>query len=207
MLLAMPIREPVMSEITNAVQRRWAGELTSQEIAAEAARLEKEAIRQEQAIAEEMLRRWEQENPDRPRDEAPVTLFEQQARPLAIETLLAQVWEGYRDPDDGPDQETELQELKTNERIRRATPAMSRWLTDRASEPSRPTEQLVAQVWPTQPPAMIVALELLVQARVEDELPVPTAPADPLADQLLELTRQGLRERDERIAAALDENE
>ncbi|GAA1094160.1 hypothetical protein [Tsukamurella spumae] len=196
-----------MSEITNAVQRRWAGELTSEEIAAEAARLEKEAIRQEQAIAAEMLRRWEQENPGRPQDPAPVTQFEQQARPLAIEMMLAQVWEGYRDPDDGPDQETELRELKTNEQIRRATPAMSRWLTDRASEPSRPTEQLVAEIWPTQPAAMIVALELLVQARVEDELPVPTAPADPLADQLLELTRQGLRERDERIAAALDENE
>ncbi|NMD58312.1 MULTISPECIES: hypothetical protein [Tsukamurella] len=191
-----------MSEITHAVQSRWTGELAPQQIAAEAQRWEREAIAAEEAIVAEMLRRWEQENPDRAPDEAPITMFEQQARPMSIEKTLAQVWDGYQAPEDGPDQLSELQELRINESIRRATPAMSRWMSDRATQPSRETEQKVAQLWPTEPVAVIVALELLLQARIEDELPVPATPTDPLATQLLQEVTQALAQRDARLAAA-----
>lgn len=198
----MDRRQIRMSEITSAVQARWAGELSPAQIVAEAQRQEAEAVKAEEAIVAEQIQRWEQKNPGRPRDQAPVVIFEQQARALAIETMLSQVWDGYRDPADGPDQATELQELQADERIRRATPAMSRWLTDRASEPSRETEQLVARVWPSEPMASIVTLEALVQARIEDELPVPQTSTDPLADQLLQESKAAAAAQDERIAAA-----
>lgn len=191
-----------MSEITNAVQSRWTGELTLQEVAAEARRWEQEAIAAEEALVAEMLRRWTQENPDRSPDEAPITTFEQQARPMAIEKTLAQVWDGYQAPEDGPDQLSELRELQINESIRRATPAMSRWMSDRATQPSRETEQTVAQLWPGEPVTVIVALELLLQARTEDELPVPATQTDPLAAQLLQDAKQALADRDARLAAA-----
>ncbi|MGW0038773.1 hypothetical protein [Gordonia sp. NPDC003376] len=96
-----------------------------------------------------------------------------EARRRANEEVRSQLWEGYvRAPladEDDPDQ-TVVDTI----------------------EVSAKTEALVERVWRHASPAWQVSAELIVEMRIADGLPIPTASGHPLATTLAALVDQDL---------------
>ena len=99
------------------------------------------------------------------------TALIQRSRQIATDTVLAQLWEGYRDPDDEPGAQV-------------AT-AMQMW-PDTPWTPDATIEQRVAELWPQhqQNLGFVVLAELLLDARERDALSIPERPDEPLTAQL-----------------------
>lgn len=105
-----------------------------------------------------------------------------QTRLAAVEWVTHQLWEGYRDPAD----------VEPEESVEPRTPvaAMDRWTTEDATEPDRETTLLVEWVWPDRTPAFQVTAELLLAARAEDGLALPSGPGDRLVGELVAVVEQ-----------------
>ena len=93
-----------------------------------------------------------------------------QARQRAIEEVRTQLWEGYVPAPLADEDDPELNAADT-------------------IEVSAETEALVARVWPYASPAWQVSAELIVEVRIADGLPIPTASWHPLAATLAALSR------------------
>ncbi len=182
-----------MSGIRQAVHERYSAELEVMDradfeefVTARTAALELEADQLAMAARAELTRRWEAEH-DRPIGYLEQVALHRRARQSADETVLAQLWEGEPEP------EPELAPV----------PAMARWGTPEASDPTEETEALVARLWPqqAQQTRFRVLAEDLLAARDEDGLTVPTDPADPLAAELAAV----VADRAAQLAAAVEE--
>lgn len=123
------------------------------------------------------------------------------ARLQATEQVLtAELYEQIPDP--GPefeptqtlDELEESERQRAAERIARSRGDRDRWrrALDR-SEPTPEVEALVNQVWPDQTVWFRVAAQYLIQARSEDNEPIPAGPQDRLVAEFTNQVAQELR--------------
>ncbi|WP_185981849.1 hypothetical protein [Skermania sp. ID1734] len=184
-----------MIGMRESIHERYGAELSALDrtafeefVTAKTAELEQQIDQLAQENRIELTRRWESEN-SRQIGYLDQVQVNQQAQQSAYETVMGQLWEGVETTDQAGSVET--------------TPAMQRWDTPEATAPTPEIEDLVGTVWPSQSRETrfrVLAGDLL-QARDEDNLPLPTTPDDPLAIELGAL----LTVRVEEIAAAVDE--
>lgn len=69
----------------------------------------------------------------------------------------------------------------------------NRWNTLYRSEPTTAVEQLVLRLWPTRSDWFRIKAEYLLQARLEDELPIPDTESHPLIPELVTLIEDAQR--------------
>lgn len=93
------------------------------------------------------------------------------AQQRAIEEVRSQLWEGCEPTHLAGEDDPELDAVDT-------------------IEVSAETEALVERVWPCASPAWQVSAELIVEARIADGLPIPTASGHPLATTLAAMVDQ-----------------
>ncbi|WP_287005210.1 hypothetical protein [Gordonia sp. UBA7860] len=96
-----------------------------------------------------------------------------QARQRASEEVRSQLWEGYVPTLLADEDEPELNVVNT-------------------IEVSAETEALLERVWPHTGPAWQVSAELIVEMRIADGLPIPTASGHPLATTLAAMVDQDI---------------
>lgn len=96
-----------------------------------------------------------------------------QARQRASEEVRSQLWEGYVPAPLADEDDPELNVVDT-------------------IEVSAETEALVERVWPYASPAWQVSAELIVEMRIADGLPIPTASGHPLATMLAAIVDQDI---------------
>lgn len=96
-----------------------------------------------------------------------------QARQRAIEEVRSQLWEGYAQSSHGDEDDPDQNVVDT-------------------IEVSAETEALVERVWPHASPAWQVSAELIVETRIADGLPIPTASGHPLATTLAAMDDQDI---------------
>jgi hypothetical protein len=182
-----------MSEVKAAVHQRYRTELADLDRASYEDFVTDRTAELEQAIAvttasteHQVIAAWEASMGREADHQERVNLINQ-ARLSAQETALANLWEGYQDPEDLALREAEqaqIEQAAAEERAMRSLPAMERWKTSAASEAEPEIVRLVEMVWPQQNAAFQVLAEDLLQARREDRMPLPSGPDDPLAAEL-----------------------
>ena len=182
-----------MSEVKAAVHQRYRTELADLDRASYEDFVTDRTAELEQAIAvttasteHQVIAAWEASMGREADHQERVNLINQ-ARLSAQEIALANLWEGYEDPEDRALREAEqaqIEQAVAEERAMRSLPAMERWKTSAASEAEPEIVRLVEMVWPQQNAAFQVLAEDLLQARGEDRMPLPSGPDDPLAAEL-----------------------
>lgn len=198
-----------MSEVKAAVHQRYRTELAEMDRASYEDFVTDRTAELEQTIAEttavtehQVIAEWEASMGRAADHQERVNLFNQ-ARLSAQEIALATLWEGYQDPEDRALREAEQAQIEQDaaeERAMRALPAMDRWTTPAASNPAQQIEELTEQVWPTESIGFQVYAASLLQARSEDQMPLPTGPHDPLAAELGQVVTARRAEAEQRQA-------
>ena len=181
-------------DLRPAVAERYALELSQMDrvefedfVTAEATRLEA-AVTQMQSQTELLaIAAWRAEHGGSEPDVLTVERLYQRARYSAEETILATLWEGYKDPDD-EDQPAEVSPDQLT--------GMQRWLTPWAIEATPEMVELAERVWPDQTPRFQVWGEQLLQARVNDGLAVPDGSSHPLVPELTAMVAGALADQD-----------
>lgn len=194
-----------MSEVKAAVHQRYRTELAELDRGSYEDFVTDRTAELEQMIAEttastehQVIATWEASTGREAGHQERVNLINQ-ARLSAQEITLANLWEGYQDPEDLALREAEQaskEQEAAEEQALRALPAMKRWKTSVASEADPEIVRLVETVWPQQSVAFQVLAEDLLQARSEDRMPLPTEPNDPLAAELGQLVLEYRAELD-----------
>ena len=200
--LPSTIRQKVdtMSEVRAAVETRFRTQLAEMDRATYEDFVVDKTAELEQMIAEltastehQVIADWEQ-SMGRAADYLERMGLHNQARSAAQELVLEQqLWEGYQaaeDQESPQDQEPPVQLL----------PAMERWKRPEASEAEPEIERLTARVWPTETTEFLGLAGDLLQARSEDNLPLPTGPDDPLTPELGALVREYQGQLDAAVA-------
>lgn len=151
-------------------------------VSSEADRLTQQMVNL-QAELEDSVRAETRERVGRPLDYQESATVITRARQQAHEMVRHQLWEGYLPP------------------TTQTTPSESA-----SAEPevvvSEETEALVERVWPQAEPAWQVSAEMIVQARRDDGLPVPTGPDHPLVAMVAALVEEDLAHDAEVLAHA-----
>ena len=181
-------------DLRPAVAERYALELSQMDrvefedfVTAEATRLEA-AVTQMQSQTELLaIAAWRAEHGGSEPDVLTVERLYQRARYSTEETILATLWEGYKDPDD-EDQPAEVSPDQLT--------GMQRWLTPWAIEATPEMVELAERVWPDQTPRFQVWGEQLLQARVNDGLAVPDGSSHPLVPELTAMVAGALADQD-----------
>lgn len=198
-----------MSEVKAAVHQRYRTELADLDRASYEDFVTDRTAELEQAIAvttasteHQVIAAWEASMGREADHQERVNLINQ-ARLSAQEIALANLWEGYQDPQDLALREAEqaqIEQAAAEERAMRALPAMQRWTTSVASDPTVEIEELTERVWPSESIGFKVYAASLLQARSEDQMPVPSSPDDPLAVELGQVVAARRAEAAERQA-------
>ena len=118
-----------------------------------------------------------------------------QAKSQARELILTQeLYEQIPDPVEIPDDlSSETNPIdESPSRIDWDNP--NRWKTLYRSEPTSPTITLTDRVWPDRTALFRIKAAYLLQARSEDQLPLPQHPNDPLVPELTAMVEQDLRD-------------
>lgn len=189
-------------DITQAVRERYREELAAiprpefeDRVIAESDRLRQEIATAIPTVEAQLLDRWRSEHDGASPDFMTDVALRNQARISVTEMTLAQLWEGYRDPED----------VETpSEPDPASMTGMARWRTEWAIEADRENEALAAVLWPTASVRFLVYAEQLLQARQVDGLANPTSPDDALLPELTAVIEQELH-HDDRVAP-LDRN-
>ena len=194
-----------MSEVKAAVHQRYRDELAELDRGSYEDFVTDRTAELEQAIAvtaasteHQVIATWEA-SMGREADHLERVNLINQARLSAQEVALANLWEGYQDPEDRALREAEQAQIELDaaeEAAMRALPAMERWKTVVASEATPEIVALTERVWPAETVAFQVLAEDLLQARSEDKMALPTGPDDPLAAELGRLVREYRAELD-----------
>ncbi len=198
-----------MSEVKAAVHQRYRTELAELDRVSYEDFVTDRTAELEQTIAEtaastehQVIATWEASMGREAGHQERVNLITQ-ARLSAQEIALANLWEGYQDPEDLALREAEQAQIEQDaaeEQAMRSLPAMARWTTTVASDPTQEVEELTEQVWPSEAIGFQVYAASLLQARSEDQMPLPTGPDDPLAAELGAIVTARRAEAEERQA-------
>ena len=198
-----------MSEVKAAVHQRYRTELAELDRGSYEDFVTDRTAELEQTIAEtaastehQVIATWEASMGREADHQERVNLINQ-ARLSAQEIALANLWEGYQDPEDRALREAEQAQIEQDaaeDQAMRALPAMARWTTTVASDPTQEIEELTEQVWPGESIGFQVYAASLLQARSEDQMPLPTGPDDPLAAELGAIVTARRAEAEERQA-------
>lgn len=174
------------------IPQDWTPEQTRVFLDTEAARLGRliaatSAQLQEQAISEVTTRTGQP--PDYLTTVALINQAKSQARELILtQELYEQVPEQVEIPDD-PSFETDLSD-EPPARVNWDDP--NRWKTLNRSEPRPETITLTNQVWSDRSALFRIKAGYLLQARLEDQVPLPQHPDDPLVATLTAMVEQDL---------------
>ncbi|MBA4023901.1 MAG: hypothetical protein C0482_16200 [Gordonia sp.] len=198
-----------MSEVKAAVHQRYRTELAELDRGSYEDFVTDRTAELEQTIAEtaastehQVIATWEASMGREAGHQERVNLINQ-ARLSAQEIVLANLWEGYQDPEDlalRKAEQAQIERYAAEEQAMRALPAMARWTTPVASDPTQEIEELTEQVWPSESIGFQVYAASLLQARSEDQMPLPTGPDDPLAAELGAIVTARRAEAEERQA-------
>lgn len=187
------IRQIVADMYTHHLElpSEWTPARREEFIEAEAARISRQVAEVAAEMGERAIADWKASRGDHPDYMTKVGLLNTAAASAKEMVLSQELYELIPEP---PEEQMLEQSAPVPDRSQ--VPWDQRWTRSYwRSDPSEALEDLTARVWPDPDFSDVFRIKAgyLLAARAEDQLPLPSGPGDPLADQLAQLVYSDLR--------------
>lgn len=188
------IRQIVADVYTHHLElpSEWTTARRQEFIEAEAARISRQVAELAAQMGEQSVASWKASHGDHPDYMTKVGLLNTASASAKEMVLTQELYELVPEPPEETLEQSQPEPIPDRSQV----PWDQRWTrTYWRSEPSQALEDLAARVWPDPGFSEVFRIKAgyLLAARAEDQLPLPTDPGDPLAEQLTQLVYSDLR--------------
>ena len=188
------IHQIVADVYTNHLElpSEWTPARRQEFIEAEAARISRQVAEVAAQMGEQAIADWKARHGDHPDFMTKVGLLNTATASAKEMVLTQELYELIPEPPEVETLESDPEPMPDRSQV----PWDQRWTrTYWRSDPSEELEDLAARVWPDPGFSEVFRIKAgyLLAARAEDQLPLPTEPGDPLAEQLAPMVYSDLR--------------